>query len=230
MALSDLPAESATVALVVRSMSRRSVIARMSAWASIAIMTALAVFVLYLFSDSAGYYTIGSRIFASFADRSETDPSERKSLKETISELEAKLQKAESAKTKDQLDSEVKLAALEVDKLKLRSEQDRSLQILGAITSSITRVGAVMIALYLIQILLGVMRYCFRMADHFACAANATQLSVGRPKGVKELLDVLSPSHVDFGKAPATPASDIKDAVDKIASKLADVIRPKSEA
>jgi hypothetical protein len=144
--------------------------------------------------------------------------------------LEINLEKVRSAKSKDQLESEIKLAALEVDKLKLRNEQDNNLRVIDAITTSITRVAAVLIALYLIKILMGVMRYFFRIADHFSSVADATLLCEGRTAEIKDLIGVLSPNHVDFGEAPATPGGEIKDVVDKLVTKLENMVRPQAKA
>ena len=215
------------VTAVTKNMLRRSIVARLSAWLSIVIMSGLAIFVLFIFSD-AGYYGGSLRYLRPEFDIT-VSSEDRARIRSQVEDLRTQLADANAKKSKDQLDAEVKLAELEVQKLKMRGEDDKSLRILGAITSSITRVGAVLVVLYLIQILLSVMRYCFKVADHLAAAANAIVLSGGRPRPMREYLDTTATSHFDFGKVPNTPGTDVKELVDKLSSKLADTIRSQKD-
>ena len=88
-------------------------------------------------------------------------------------------------------------------------EEDETLR---AILSSLsTRVGAVLLIVFLVQILAGLYRYSARMAAHHESQADV--LSFGDAVKPAEAIEVLSKTHVDFGKTPVAPTSQIKEIV-----------------
>ncbi len=73
---------------------------------------------------------------------------------------------------------------------------------------NVTRVGVILLLLYLVQILVGIYRYKQRLAGFYRGRYQA--LTLIDPNGVTvkelgELMVALTPEAVDFGKAPAHP-------------------------
>jgi hypothetical protein len=79
-----------------------------------------------------------------------------------------------------------------------------------SIGSGVLRIGMVLIAIFIIQILVGFARYYFRLAEHFSCSADVVRLSDGNARLIKDLSGVLLPGF-DFGKMPASPLQRIVD-------------------
>jgi len=78
-------------------------------------------------------------------------------------------------------------------------------QVLSSITGSVVRVGAVLIGIYLIQIMVTFARYYYKFAEHLSMAAALINLSKGKVADLKTLSPLLLPSTIDFGKAPSSP-------------------------
>jgi hypothetical protein len=62
------------------------------------------------------------------------------------------------------------------------------------INTSIVRVGSVLVAIFLIQILVGFSRYYYRIAEHLSACADMVRLSRGDALIIKELAPVLLPT------------------------------------
>lgn len=199
---------------IARNIRKRSINARLSAWMSLLLIVVLGVIILNFYSET-GTYTWVDSIGYSFSVRG---GEERARMQSEIDSLKKEL--TDTKKTKDYLEAEIQKAQLDVEKLKLTNEASRSKETLHAITSSITRIGSVLVSLYIIQILLSVMRYSFRVADHLACSSDATVIGMGKAKLIREYLETISTNHIDFGKPPKTPSNDIGEIVDKVISKL----------
>lgn len=83
---------------------------------------------------------------------------------------------------------------------------------LRAILSSLaTRVGAVLLIVFLVQILAGLYRYSARMAAHHQSQADV--LSLGDGLSQADAINLLATTQVDFGKAPVAPTAQIKEIV-----------------
>jgi hypothetical protein len=76
--------------------------------------------------------------------------------------------------------------------------------------SGVLRIGMVLIAIFVIQILVGFARYYYRLSEHISFSADIIRLSDGNTKLIKELSTVLLPSF-DFGKMPSSPFQKIVD-------------------
>jgi hypothetical protein len=201
--------EERLVEMVTTRMLNRSRMTKLSAWFSIVLMSSLVAFTIFRFSGV---------VSESIGD--EFDISLRGSSPRELAEIEKIKQEYDLKKTDMQLQTEVKLAELEVHKLELKSKENQTIRVMYLITLSITRIGAVFVSLYMVQILLSVMRYCLRTADHIACTADAMRLGLGQTKTIEEYLAAMSTSHIDFGKTPNTPSSDIKELLEKVVSNL----------
>ena len=94
---------------------------------------------------------------------------------------------------------------------------------ISLIGAGILRIGMVLLAIFLIQILVGFSRYYFRLAEHLSLSADVIRLSNGNPKLIKELASVLLPTF-DFGKIPTSPIQKIvetsMDAIKELAKKV----------
>ncbi len=80
----------------------------------------------------------------------------------------------------------------------------------SVIATSITRVGAVLLAVFMMQILLSFYRYYMRLTNFYG-----SKIVVGRAleqddkQGLKSLIDSLSIDGIDFGKEPQAPIEKI---------------------
>ena len=82
-----------------------------------------------------------------------------------------------------------------------------------------TRIGAIILSIYLLQFLAHFTRYGFLIADHLDAMADAIELADGNFERVNLLVEALSPRHIGFGKAPASPNEKVLDTVKTLASK-----------
>ncbi|MGJ3242548.1 MAG: hypothetical protein ACFE0O_06290 [Opitutales bacterium] len=100
----------------------------------------------------------------------------------------------------------------------LQSELDTQVPLQESDATSIlistlsTRIGALLILVFLVQILVSLYRYNIRLAAFFDARADALELSPGmNASDVESLIRVLSPENVDFGKSPASPTQHAVD-------------------
>ncbi|ELB2899456.1 hypothetical protein QNE73_004530 [Vibrio alginolyticus] len=150
-------------------------------------------------------------------------------LKEQISHISGgSFTKADSKNDSD--DSEaVKLAMLELELKRAeidikRAEIDRSSEeasrYANTITDSFTKVGAVIISVYLVQIMLSVMRYHFRLADHIDTVLESLIISKGDLEKLERTSNIIGVSHIDFGKAPQTPTDKVTQVLKELGDKI----------
>lgn len=81
------------------------------------------------------------------------------------------------------------------------------------VTSVILRLGAVVLAVFLIQIFVSLTRYRFRVAEHLSLCADALLLSGDDTDKFKILSNTLSAKSFDFGKLPNSPYVEITQAI-----------------
>jgi hypothetical protein len=109
-------------------------------------------------------------------------------------------------------------SARDVGKSALSMYQESGLTLLAKSVS--TRVMAVVLSIFLVQLLIGLYRYNTRMAAYYDGRRDAFELSQG---GNKEMLEVLVPllgaETLDFGKGPSSPVDRVVDIAKAIASK-----------
>ncbi len=88
----------------------------------------------------------------------------------------------------------------------------------------VIRIGAVLIGIFLIQIMVGFTRYYYRVADHFRMCSMSIKLSAGRLSELKEVIPLLIPSRIEFGKMPTSPIEKMAEtalrAIGEIAQKF----------
>jgi len=75
--------------------------------------------------------------------------------------------------------------------------------------TAITRVGIVLIIVYLVQILMGLYRYNTRLIAYYNSRRDLLTLWDGKQRTLKSLDEVLSSSKIDFGREPKHPLEDL---------------------
>lgn len=75
--------------------------------------------------------------------------------------------------------------------------------------TAITRVGVVLIIVYLVQILMGLYRYNTRLISYYSSRRDLLVLWDGKQRGLKPLDEMLASSQIDFGKEPKHPLEDL---------------------
>ncbi|HEX7476534.1 MAG TPA: hypothetical protein VF331_01885 [Polyangiales bacterium] len=88
------------------------------------------------------------------------------------------------------------------------------------VASTIARIGSVILAIYLVQILVSFTRYHFRIADHLDAVADAIDIAGCDPSKIVALAAVLTPHAIEFGKAPVTPIESVLGTIRDLASKI----------
>ena len=81
-------------------------------------------------------------------------------------------------------------------------------------------ISSVLIAVFIIQILVGFARYMFRVADHIDSRAAAIQLCKGDPTILKDVVSAMSTEVINFGKLPTTPAESITNTLKELSSSI----------
>ena len=87
-----------------------------------------------------------------------------------------------------------------------RAKDQASNQLL-LIQTSVTRFGVVLIIGFLVQILVNLYRYNTRLAAFYSSRHDALLLSK-QSVGLQNLVAIMSPDNLDFGKNPRTPAEE----------------------
>jgi hypothetical protein len=75
--------------------------------------------------------------------------------------------------------------------------------------TAITRVGIVLIIVYLVQILMGLYRYNTRLIAYYNSRRDLLTLWDGKQRSLKSLDEILTSSKIDFGKEPKHPLEDL---------------------
>jgi hypothetical protein len=75
--------------------------------------------------------------------------------------------------------------------------------------TAITRVGVVLIIIYLVQILIGLYRYNTRLATYYNAKQDVLGLWDGNPTSLKRLDEIIGSPKFDFGKEPKHPLEDL---------------------
>ena len=99
----------------------------------------------------------------------------------------------------------------------LESQKSSSTSLL--ITTLATRVGALLILIFLVQILINLYRYNIRLSTYFDARADAIEMYLSKGfehLSLTELMTVLSPDNLDFGKSPTSPVQHAVDLAKEI--------------
>jgi hypothetical protein len=77
------------------------------------------------------------------------------------------------------------------------------------VATAITRIGVVLIIVFLVQILMGLYRYNTRLITYYNSRRDLLVLWEGKAEGLKTLDNFLASPKIDFGKEPKHPLEDI---------------------
>jgi len=140
---------------------------------------------------------------------------------ETTKELSERRGKEESASfielSKLRLEVELKRAEIDIKVAEQQLAFEDRRRIVSMIVEYITKIGAVIIAIYMVQILLSLSRYHLRLSDHLSIVALAVKHS-GKDIGeLERFVGLVNSNHIDFGKSPVTPVDKLVE-VAKVAS------------
>lgn len=181
-----------------KRLQKRAQHSRMFGWLGVAIMVATVLAMIVLFFNSNINFSIAAEPFS-----------------EPVEGILGSAQSADGDK-KDNSDIEKMKLELDLKKAQIINDQQSSSLLVVAISSSVARIGAVLIALYLVQILLSLTRYHFRIADHLDSASSSLLISGGESESITALASLLATNHVEFGKAPSPPSEKILELVKEI--------------
>ena len=133
-------------------------------------------------------------------------------LKGTISEQwRGKIEDKVTLANTERITNELLSAFLKNDLESPSKNHSISDEIIFNITSSVIRIGAVLIGIFLIQIMVTFGRYYYKLSEHLSMTAALIELSGGKVADLKVIAPLLLPSKIDFGKAPTSPTEKAFD-------------------
>jgi hypothetical protein len=121
------------------------------------------------------------------------------------------------------LDLELKKAEIELKRSELEKASEEASILTATITESVTKIGAVLISIYLVQILLGLMRYHFKLADHIETMSEAVKIAHDDVDKLEKITGVIGVAHIDFGKSPQSPIDKITNLVKDLGNQVASI-------
>ena len=87
------------------------------------------------------------------------------------------------------------------------------------ISTSVTRIGAVLLLIFGVQVLINFYRYSLRLAAFYESRADAIELlDDSSLESLGSIVTCLSPDLIDFGKAPNTPTQEILELAKSVGS------------
>ena len=93
------------------------------------------------------------------------------------------------------------------DVLENAANQSDQVQTTLLVSTLSTRIGAMLLIIFLVQILVNLYRYSTRLASFYEGRADALEIAPSpSAAGFTELIHAISPDNLDFGKTPASPA------------------------
>lgn len=192
------------------SLKKRANQARRSAWIS-AILIFLTVFLIVTL-----FYG-GSLIYKSKYDQLRYDIYK---IKEQITKNVASNNEESSS---GNMELQIKKAELELKMAEQNLASRESFGLTFTITESVTKIGSIVISLYLIQILFNLMRYHFKVADHYEVVSEAIKIAQDDIDKLKSVISLISVGHIDFGKTPHSPVETIAEIVNGLSKQISDI-------
>jgi hypothetical protein len=100
----------------------------------------------------------------------------------------------------------------------------REAQLASLISAISTRIGAILLLIFLVQILVPLYRYTVKLSTHYDACADTLELAFVHGEQIEHtkfvaLLTALSPQVADFGAPPALPAAELVRMANEITSK-----------
>lgn len=123
----------------------------------------------------------------------------------------------EIKKIETQMDDNSK--RLEEQLRRRQSESAPNQQLLFFLSTTATRLGSVLLLIFLVQILLSVYRYSIRLVSYYEARADALLLYDGsNAEQLQTLVAVLAAERIEFGKSPSTPVEQAAELLKSAAS------------
>jgi hypothetical protein len=131
-------------------------------------------------------------------------------LRNQLTTLQAHLSNASSDSERKVIMDEITLTESEIEHDAVMS-RDLLATALTNISSVIIRIGAVLVGIFLIQLMVSFARYYYRLANHLLITSAMVRLSAGNILELKEIAPLLLPTGIDFGKMPVSPVERVLD-------------------
>ncbi len=196
---------------LILSLRRRALGLRLASWFILCLTFASILLGLYIFT-SAG--DIARRDIYSY-QLEDTLRYRERDLREQISLLRERVDASNAENKPLAIEELQKLGAgVQTSTEEVRASLQKMDQIYGSnerllffISATSTRVGSILMLIFLVQILLSVYRYSIRMVSYYEARADALLLFAGHnAEQLQSFVNTLSADKVEFGKAPASPA------------------------
>ncbi len=120
-----------------------------------------------------------------------------------------------------ELDRQLKAAEATQDGKDDAGGVDNAFQDKAWLSLNITRIGTIVVVLFLVQVFISMYRYNTRLSAFYRARAHALQLYVWGMDNDEEfarLALAMTPDSLDFGKTPSSPSEQVIKAVEKIAT------------
>lgn len=86
------------------------------------------------------------------------------------------------------------------------------------LSTTITRIGAVLLLIFGVQILIGFYRYNLKLAAFYDARADALELlDENSLSDIQSVVEAFSPDKIEIGKSPATPIDDVARLIEVVA-------------
>jgi len=134
----------------------------------------------------------------------------------------------EQKRRKEEMNEEVKRLNKEIENMQNSVSQIRpsETQIPIIISTMATRIGTIVLLLFLVQILVPLYRYNTKLASYYDARADAlTLIDLSNDTDLEKLTSIISPDTLDFSKPPASPTQQAIE----LAKEILTSQRPKAE-
>ncbi len=200
------------------TLEKRSRSARRSAWFSVMLIVTTVFFMIFFFYAGSNSLLLSYEL-SSIKNELEV---KQRDVEASIKNLNASEDpKVFESLEKLRLELDLKRSELDLEKTKFEQSSADARRMASTITESVTKIGAVLIALYMVQILLSLTRYHFRLADHLAIVSVAIKHSDSDIEKIEQFMTAVGTNHIDFGKAPVTPIDKLLELVRELPDKIA---------
>ncbi|MDO6477252.1 hypothetical protein Q4520_17665 [Alteromonas sp. 1_MG-2023] len=86
------------------------------------------------------------------------------------------------------------------------------------LNTTITRIGAVLLLIFGVQIFIGFYRYNLKLAALYDARADVLELlDESSLSNIQSVVEALSPDNIEIGKSPAAPINDVAKLIDIVA-------------
>jgi hypothetical protein len=205
------------VGAIVRTFRQRATGLRLASWFAL-FLTFIAIAVgLYLFAIAG---TIASKDYSARAERAAQQQKEfQLGVDMTLRQYayNQTYQSSEAAQALTELRKAIEEEAKTVNESVRAldpSEQKGNIPLYLLLSTISTRIGSVLLLIFLVQILISVYRYSVRLQAYYDARADALLLAHqdGAPE-LQQLVAIMSPERLGFGKPPATPTENMLEMI-----------------